>query len=593
MPQKLIRLTCESNDGVFDGLFDQDIRIKQDSEIAFQSLTMEQTPGSLTIRNTNDTITFQSRDVPGSDQTCNMVNGTYTDKDKVALMKNIENSMNSVCDFTAQPSQMNSQWDASINELEDDKVEIQVKPSPFFPLACWNPLDAIPVFNTQTVRDASTQAGVTGAEVPIIGVGGMTRLTQTAAGNLNECYLFSEHPFIKSTGSWRIRLAAMTQGTANRPAFTLGMTDAAGLAKLQNATITNEDLVYAIQVAERSNDPAQGGFSYINQKGSATATQSNPFLKIEQAQLATKSSNDVLEIVLKNGQLQGQVTQLTAGTTTLPASAVTNYNEVDLYPVICFHLASLPPTPGPIVNNNIDMIQCSLDPWYTYIGVNPDPLWQAILEENPQLEPLVDDLATVKYDPPVGVSTTRFFTSVVFETLAVANFLGYTNQILATADTATGVMKGVGASLFFPPKVTLRNPNTGRFYSQNQGYSLISKEVQPFAVDAQSYLIDTQTFLLDSYDSFGLSVKDRAANAGGSRRNLLSTIPSQTQAAITGSTNTRVVYEPNTLEYIAIKNRSDIITRQIRMRLLDARYGPVATVGLAAMTVLIKEPYTE
>ena len=33
MPQKLIRLTCESNDGIFNSKFDEDIHIKKDSEI--------------------------------------------------------------------------------------------------------------------------------------------------------------------------------------------------------------------------------------------------------------------------------------------------------------------------------------------------------------------------------------------------------------------------------------------------------------------------------------------------------------------------------------------------------------------------------
>jgi len=586
MPQKLIRLTCESNDGIFNGKFDEDIHIKKDSEIAFQSLTMEQTPDVLTISGANDTIAFRSRLLGVDTQIGTIKHGTYTKTDKNTLMKNITDAMNSVCNMSTRPSQMNSQWEALVNDTDTDRVEIAVKPSPFFPLAAWNPLDAIPVFNTETVRDASTQAGVAGAEVPIIGNGGMTRLTQTAAGNLNECYLFSTYPFIKSTGSWRIRLAAMTAGTANRPAFTLGLTDTAGLAKLKNATITNEDLVYAIQVAERSADAAQGGYSYINQKGSATATITAPFIKIEQAQLATKSTNDTLEIILKDGKLQGKITQLSA-TTDLPATGANTFSQIDLYPVICFHLAS---TTGPIVNNNIDMIQCSFDPWYNYVGIEPDTPWLNLINDNPQLEALTNDLGVVDYDPPLGISTIQYESEVELASLAVANFLGFSNQILAFRDPTTGANTGRGADLGFPPDIRLTDPFSNTVYEQPQGYSLQSKTVQPFAVDAQSYLVDTQSFMLDSYDSYGLTVADRNANSGGSRRNIISTIPAITQEQITGSQNTRVVYEPNTLDYIAIKNKSDVITRQLKMRLLDQRYGPVATVGLATMTVLIKEP---
>ena len=83
--------------------------------------------------------------------------------------------------------------------------------------------------------------------------------------------------------------------------------------------------------------------------------------------------------------------------------------------------------------------------------------------------------------------------------------------------------------------------------------------------------------------------KKRFANSGGSRRNLLAVIPVVEQD-IVNSPNTRIQYEPNTLDYIAIRNKSDVITRQIKMRLLNSRYGSVVTSGLAAMTLLIRDP---
>ena len=61
MPQKLIRLTCESNDGVFNGLFDQDIQIKQDSEIAFQSLSLERASTSFNVNNSNKLMVYFSK----------------------------------------------------------------------------------------------------------------------------------------------------------------------------------------------------------------------------------------------------------------------------------------------------------------------------------------------------------------------------------------------------------------------------------------------------------------------------------------------------------------------------------------------------
>ena len=577
MPQKLIRLTCESNDGIFNGKFDEDIHIKQDSEIAFQSLTMEKSSSSFNVNSSNNLITFRSKE-NATDQTCRITEKTYEKEDRVELMTDITRKMNSVCDFVTNPNQMNVQWKAATNELTD-LVEIGCRPSPMFPIAAWNPIDAIAVFNTRSSRDDPTNNGVPNAAVPTIGAGGMTRLTQSAAGALNECYMWVEKPFIKSTGSWRISLAAMTAGTANRPAFTLGMVDEAGKIKLQNATIELTDLLYAIQVDENSADPAQGGYSYITAKGSAATTPTVPFVKIEQVGLPPPYTNDTLEITIVNNTLQGFIHQVSGKTSLIPSFPLPA--GANLYPVVFLHLAS---TTGPVVSNNIDSIQCSLDPYHEVL----DAEWTAFLTANPQLAVNSSTLATV-LDYDTGPATALFEPNLTLGSLGLAEFLGYTNAVIVRDNLFFPPPESVGGLLVIPRAITLTNPFTGAQYTRLQGWIGEARNVFKTAIDSESYLIDTQTFMLDSFDSYGLSVDERNANSGGSRRNLLTTIP-VTEVAIANSSNSKVIYEPNTLDYIAIKNRSDIITRQIRMRLLNARYDPVITAGMAAMTLLIKEP---
>jgi len=87
-----------------------------------------------------------------------------------------------------------------------------------------------------------------------------------------------------------------------------------------------------------------------------------------------------------------------------------------------------------------------------------------------------------------------------------------------------------------------------------------------------------------------LSVNQRNANTGGSRRNILATIPIS-EVPISGTANGLIQYEPNNLFYISIKNRGDITTRQLRFRLLTGTYEPVLTSGLASMTILIRDGY--
>ena len=60
MPTKLIRLTSDSGDGVFSGLFNQEIEIKENSEIALQSLSVERKSQEILINGGNNEIDFNS-----------------------------------------------------------------------------------------------------------------------------------------------------------------------------------------------------------------------------------------------------------------------------------------------------------------------------------------------------------------------------------------------------------------------------------------------------------------------------------------------------------------------------------------------------
>ena len=586
MPQKLIRLTCESNDGIFNGLFDQDIHIKQDSDIALQSLTLERLSKSFGVNTSNNTIVFGSKNYPTARTTARLATKLYEEDDRAQLMDDIEFTCNSTQNMMTSASKMNIQWEAYIDE-DNDKAVIGARPSPFFPLYCFNPLTGASLLNTYSAIAAPVQNGKPNAVEPFMTSAGFGRLTESVTGTLNECYMFNELSFIKSTGSFRVKLDQMTPGqTSNRPAFTIGLVDVEGLAKLKNATIVMSDLVYAIQVDAPSAaiDTTTGGYSYIKEKGAVATTETLPFVKIENSTDPTADVNDVFEIVIRDGVLQGFIHQETAGKIELPASGNTFGS---LYPVVFAHLGQ---SVGPVVSNTINMIQCSQDPFQldTRQGVSPD--WLDYIEDNQQLNPVTTTLPTViKYD---GVQTALDFDpNFEVATLPIATYLGFTDTELTRLDVDEDQWKSNGSILTIPSITRNVNPNTGAAYDRKQGFVLTGVNVFAGAVDADSYLIDTQTFMLDSYDSYGLSQSERDANSGGSRRNLLACIPAE-ETVIVNSANARIIYEPNTLDYISIKNRSDTITRQIRMRLLNSRYEPVTTAGLAAMTILIREPYT-
>ena len=284
--------------------------------------------------------------------------------------------------------------------------------------------------------------------------------------------------------------------------------------------------------------------------------------------------------MIKNNTLQGFIHQELGGLTTLPASLPLTPGA-NLYPVVFFHLGQ---SVGPLQNSLIDRIQCSLDPF----SYDLDAEWEAFVTANPALEPKTQSLTTV-VDYDADAAQILFEPNLTLGSVGFAEFLGYTDAVIIRDNLFLPPPEEIGGILIIPAALTLVDPNTAVQYTRLQGWIARARNVYRSAIDSESFLVDTQTFMLDSYDSYGLSLAERNANAGGSRRNLLTTIP-VTEVAIVNSANNRVVYEPNTLDYIAIKNRSDVITRQIRMRLLNARYEPITTAGLAAMTILIRDP---
>tara|TARA_R110001592_G_scaffold116952_1_gene318618 strand:+ start:3211 stop:4974 length:1764 start_codon:yes stop_codon:yes gene_type:complete len=582
MSQKLIRLTCESNDGIFNGKFDQDIEIKQGSDIAFQSLTLERSAETLIVNSANQSITFSSTGFPPQSQTAVITDGKYEQADLQLLMTNITNDMNAVCSMTAidgssdNLNQMNLQWNASIDE-NVDKAVIECKRSPFFPISQWNVSEA--VYNTAfgSLRNAPVLQGVTdAAEVNQTTERGLARDSAGANGILNESYIFTTIPFIKSTGALRVRLGRMVAGSSDRPAATIGLVDSAGLTKLRNATITIDDLVYAIRVDEPSAIATTGGYSSLHAKGSASFT---PFevggnLVKPENYAEGNNANDMFEIRIDNGKILGSIFQDTTVKQDLPDATGVTVGE-NLYPVIFFHMDD--------DTVALDMTEVSLDPFG-----DPDDAPNQIIKDNPYKQPLT---STLTGPVPFLIDNLKIATTPqVNLDRTVSAYLGFTNPALVDfAGVDTFVSKGGVLSKQTLSNLELSPQGDEGLYSFEVSFKITSPNVVSNAIDGDSYLVDTQTFQLDSFDSYGLSSLERFANSGGSRRNLLAVIPVVEQD-IVNSPNTRIQYEPNTLDYIAIRNKSDVITRQIKMRLLNSRYGSVVTSGLAAMTILVRNP---
>jgi len=602
MPQKLIRLTSDTGDGNFNGIFNQEIVIKEDSEIALQSLSVERLSTDMVLTGDNNDIVFASvnatpvttgkediGDLFVGNQAGRIVPFGPVDKSNYKeFLTNIGRAMNRVCDAFQTPAK-NAEWGVQHFAAENSagKIEIGARISPFYQLAVWGPSDSggTPVpDNLSFVRnDASVVNNIANAEKLRVweefqtGAHGMFRNTAAAVPgtpNFNECYAFGVEAVTKSTGvALRTRLKRLLTTTGGLPSFTMGLIKgAAALDKLRDSTIVGSaDLDYAIRVNGKDS-PIQ----YIAKKGDAftdsAATPINFTLASSDEQM-----NDVLDIRIGSSQVYGVVTSQVLDQSADPV--VTTFpnmdgydSQADYYWCIFMH--------EPLTKCVLDLVGVTLDP----IGPNnqnintPFRLGNAFDQELTNGRSEIADLPMQSVGDEDGPEPQ--FTPAVKLDPIVSSFLGFDQSDLLGAKSLGAVM--------LTPRGEDGDVDDDSEYLQGRGYAFTGQNLFDNAYDADTYLIDTQTFTLDSFDSFGLDNGQRNANSGGSRRNIIATIPVSEQP-IPGSTNSLIQYEPSTLNYIQIKNRGDIVTRQIRCRLLTGTYNPVRTEGLSSIVLLIKE----
>jgi len=599
MPQKLIRLTSKpqnittegvisqtsQSECVFSGLFDEDLLIKKNSEIALQSLSVERKSQEIRIKKSNNTIKFASIQlpdpaVPGSNQVSEITPlGIYNKTNDQELLDNITNAANRVCSMLDLSETMNIQH--KVQTDDNGNVRIEARVSPFYTLDHgFNPDPSVtnPSFPSFVISEGisgqAPQVGSAGVGPGGAAATGIFRPNDTTSNPVNpsESVLFGIQPFIKSTGALRVRFNRLSSNGGQVSAYIGLVKGVAGLDKLNNRLLTEGDMEYAIRINGHNN--AMDYKSYAAGPWTPTVT---PINHTE----AGSAYNDVLEIVLANGKFQGQIHQNDAvGGTGTDIKTVLNTAEVqdgENY----FWFISFAEGKSNIV---LDLCNVSVDPFSAQDLGLPDTLDstddanQALYPTTPAEHSVLTTI--VKYDY-------RQELKPVFRLSEdVANFLGFPSSSLRLP--STGLPKEL-KNEYIPPKYQAFDGNTNSEYELTLGYQWTASEPFDNNYEADNYIIDTQTFVLDSFDSYGKSNEQRQALSGGSRRNILATIPIS-EVDIAGGANGVIQYEPNNLNYIRINNRSDMVTRQLRFRFLTGRYQNVPIQNMAAMTILIKDP---
>jgi len=571
MPQKLIRLTSNSGDGVFNGVFNEEILVKENSQIALQSISVERESQQIIITGANGDVSFSSVESTLFPYEVNQ-NGTiipqglYDKTNYTDLLKNIGNAMNRVCNLNT----VNAQWGIQhgVSVATSGKIQFRGLQSPFYQIQ--KPVQCDFVVNDRAVVNFVPSSEVLNVwEEFQTGEYGMWRESDTATGGggtevaLNESYVFGTIPTIKSTGMFRTRFKRLNTNGAGHPSFTMGLVKGAdGLAKLQGASFTLADCIYAIR-ANGHNSPME----YLREKGGdwiSTVTPVNHTTADWEDNL-----NDVLDISFLNGGIEGVITSETAGVPTRTTLGRGLGHEVgsDYYWFISMHEGK---------NNCVlDLTGVTLDPFGVgaLASIKPNNVATGIIEDSELTGlPLFEDAGLViggevEFTPAVKLSDSLF------------KYLGFNSSYLKPYSV-------------IPPVTVDDITADGDIFTFEQriGYVFEAQKMFDNSYDSDTYLIDTQSFTLDSFDSFGLRSIERNANSGGSRRNIIATVPIN-ETPIAGSSNSLIQYEPNNLYFVAIKNRGDMVLRQIRCRILTGQYNAVETQGLASIVLLIRDPY--
>jgi len=586
--QRLFRLTSQSNDGVFDTLMNEDIEIKAGSSLALQSCSFDRQSTQVKVDSSNKYIAFgllkpgviSSGTEPIIDWVTQIPLGTYSQVvDADTLMEGIEHRMNACISMdrnvnVANPLKRNvvtggfeysinkgSQWKVGLNQ--DGKTEIECRTQ----APCQ--ISNLEWSKTSAALDTTVYAGSTPPTLTADGTAGdldfMMRPTGGAGamGDYNDSYVWGKVRMTKGTGCIRARIAEMAPDTNDDVYFTVGLV--LDKTVLEQGTIADQHIHYGVQCmgagsAYRSKVGTVGTWTNLTRYGGGGAMVPVQFTR----QTDGDNENDVVEIRLDGGdptigrnpttrcQPNIQVhTQGYVSVTEIPEIA----QSADWYYFISFH------RPGADIK--LDMCEADLDP-YEFVqvpGSGGDSIELFPVQRSMIPSVVRSGLASPDYASPAIPYSDRQ-ASFRFTGEGVNSFFNYPTLSLPTVD---------GSSFFL-----------------SSDYRLTAPKRAEFGVGAKKYIILFDNVPISSYDTYSrFDSVARNANSGGSRRNILATIPVK-EDLIAGSSVTRVAYEPNSLNFIDLANRQDMLTRSLRCRILTSTYDPVEIDGMASLTVLLK-----
>jgi hypothetical protein len=559
---KLLRLTTDNVNGVFDGFLNQEIDIPEKSQIALQSAVFETQPETVIIDSSNDQISFQTANATGT-QTITLEHtdgqagapANYNDANSQLFFDDITNKINANLKII-NPNQIGKQF--RMKTHADGKSEASFETSAFN-----NRIGELTSnISKGTVNGSATPENT--IQINATDQIGSTSNTEniTGAGKYSSFTHF-DFPITKGAGIFRFQMSKLRQLSATETGgFTIALSERN--PHTATASFTNADIVAGIQVLS-VNDPNMDGANptvalpystIVNGVPTDSTLNTNAvggqlgFTKlVAPAWAVTDARNDHIELaitgnndssatsVCNGANIEMNVYRRTNDTDTIGNNpfiknrlATTPYathseRGADLYAYVFIHGVV---QAGGTFNCRLQKPRYTADPFME--SENPPPI---------QLQNTIetDIIVGVKPDPPGNRNTLH---NIDFGQQEVYEWLGYNIGLQPSQSGTTVSFKG------------------NNIFGAN--------------ITADAFLVQLLNLQVESYD---------AHITKQSRQNILSVIPADNE-------NNRVIYEPNNLLFIDLDNKFPLKISNLRLRITRQDYSEVPTRNLSSITLIIK-----
>ncbi len=466
---KLIRVTSENVDGSVDSIFNSDILIKKDSQIALKNMTLETDKENLIIDGENDNMSFSlNTQIPAFTKNITLTHNSsatpfYDETNYKVLLDDMENKLNQELEITNQGTintnkEFGSQFKVSVNT--NSRIQIETKQSQY---------NNKKIQLVNNIPNITLQAGGTGQALEATADLGNPVFSKLdgETGTIDNRYMtYLNTPMGRGASLYRSKVSRLdVAGTGNplNEGFIVGLTTTNPSSYLKPAVFMSDaQISYGVHLADKT-----ANYSTIKD-GTFTATTT-----AGQVTTSANNNNDVIEWIISGGNIECRLFQNSTGATptTLFTEAYDYVNKPKLYPFMIIRGAR-----DDTNNFNVRLagLKFCLDPYL----------------ETPTADTGDEELGVPQ--PPQRavnplVSSNNFFD---FKSKSVSQYLGFENNRIPVTGT---------------------NRQTNLLYIADNTFNSLDQ--------TSNYLLILDSINLDSYDDYSDD------DSGGQRKSILATIP--------------------------------------------------------------------